>query len=137
MFDKVIQRNSLSNWNIGNIELSGKCSILFVFKVIAKYFQSENFFFYLGPIPMYIIGLKEPLKTRVVVNSLMKKNFMESVVCQMNPLHAEKNITSTVGKQYLDLEKDVFSGDIGVLVKSKTKSFNFGKWESQFEKIRI
>ena len=51
----------------------------------------------------------------------------------MNPLSIKKNITYIVGKQYLD----VFSDDIGVWVKSKTKSFNVGKWKSEFEKIRI
>ena len=66
----------------------------------------------------------------------MKKNFIESVVCKTIPLYTEKNITCIVGKQYLDHEKDVSSEDIGVWVKSKTKSFNFGKWESEFEKIR-
>ena len=42
-----------------------------------------------------------------------------------------------VGKQYIDHEKDVFSHAICVWVKSKTKSFDFGKWESEFEKIQI
>ena len=55
----------------------------------------------------------------------------------MNPLYTKKNITYIVGKQYLGHEKDVFSDDIVVWVKSKTKSFNFGKWTSEFEKIRI
>ena len=74
---------------------------------------------------------------RVVVNLLMKKKFTESVVCKTNPLYNKKNITNIVGKQYLDPEKDVFSDDIGVWVKSKTNLFNFGKWESEFEKIQI
>ena len=41
-----------SNWNIRGVELSDKCSILFSFKFITKYFQYENFFFYLGQIPI-------------------------------------------------------------------------------------
>ena len=41
-----------SNWNIRRVELSDKCSILFPFKIITKYFQYENFFFYLGQIPI-------------------------------------------------------------------------------------
>ena len=65
----------------------------------------------------------------------MKKNFMESLVCKRNPLYSKKNATYIVGKQYLDHEKYVFSDDIGVWVKLKTKSFNFGKWESEFERI--
>ena len=119
------------------MELSEKCSILFVFKIITKYFQYENSSFYLGPIPVSKTGLKEPVKTRVAVNLLMKKNFTESVVCKTNPLYTKKNITYIVGKQYRDLEKDFFSDDIGVWVKSNTKSLNFGKLESEFENIRI
>ena len=95
------------------------------------------FFFYLGPIPVSKSGLKELIKTRVAVNLLMKQNFTESVVCETNPLYTKKNITYIVGKQYLDHEKDVFLDHIGVWVKSDTKSFNFGKLESEFEKIRI
>ena len=68
---------------------------------------------------------------KVAVNLLMKKNFTESVVCMTNPLYTKKNNTYIVVKQYLDHEKDVFSDDIGVWVKSKTKSFNFGKWMSK------
>ena len=117
------------------MELSEKCSILFVFKIITKYFQYENSSFYLGPIPVSKTGLKEPVKTRVAVNLLM--NFTESVVCKTNPLYIKKNITYIVGKQYRDLEKDFFSDDIGVWVKSNTKSLNFGKLESEFENIRI
>ena len=119
------------------MELSEKCSILFVFNIITKCFQYQNFFFYLVPIPVSKTRLKEPVKTRVVVNLLMKKNFTESEVCKKNPLYTKKNITYIVGKQYLDHEKDIFSNDIGVWVKSNTKSFNFGKLESEFEQIRI
>ena len=67
----------------------------------------------------------------------MRPDFAESVVSKTNPLYTKKNITYIVGKQYLDHEKDVFSDDIVLRVKSKTKSFNFGKWASEFEKIRI
>ena len=67
----------------------------------------------------------------------MRPDFAESVVSKTNPLYTKKNITYIVGKQYLDHEKDVFSDDIVVWVKSKTKSFNFEKWASVFEKIRI
>ena len=45
----------------------------------------------------------------------------------------QKNITYIVGKQYLDHEKDIFTDDIDVWVKAKTKSMNFGKWESECE----
>ena len=51
-----------------------------------------------------------------------------------NPVYTKKNITYIVGKQYLDHQNNVFSEDIDVWVKSKT---NFGKWESELEKIRI
>ena len=67
----------------------------------------------------------------------MKNFFTESVVCKTNPLYNKKNITYIAGEQYLDPEKDVFSDNIGVWVKSKTSLFNFGKWESEFEKIQI
>ena len=67
----------------------------------------------------------------------MRPDFAESVVYKTNPLYTKKNITDIVGKQYLDHEKDVFSDDTVVWVKPKTKSFNFGKWASEFEKIRI
>ena len=67
----------------------------------------------------------------------MRPDFAESVVSKTNPLYTKKNITYIVGKQYLDHEKDDFSDDIVVWVKSRTKSFNFGKWASEFEKIRI
>ena len=67
----------------------------------------------------------------------MRPDFAESVVSKTNPLYTKKHITYIVGKQYLDHEKDVFSDDIVIWVKSKTKSFNFGKWTSKFEKIRI
>ena len=120
------------------MEVSEKCSILFVFNIITKYFQYENFFFYLGPIPVSKTGLKEPVKTKVAVNLLIKKNFTESVVCETNPLYTKKNITYIVVKQYLDHEKNVFSDDIGAWVKSNHKIIiNFGKLESLFEKIRI
>ena len=63
----------------------------------------------------------------------MRPDFTESVVSKTNPLYTKKNITYIVGKQYLAHEKDVFSDDIVVWVKkSKTKSFNFGKWASEF-----
>ena len=62
-------------------------------------------------------------------------NFTESVVCKTNPLSTKKNATYIVGKQYLDHQKDVFSDDIGVWVKSKTKSFSFGKWKVNLRKI--
>ena len=75
------------------MDLSEKCSILFVFNIITKYFPYENFFFYLGSIPVSKTGLKEPVKARVAINLLMKKNFTESVVCKTNPLYTEKNIT--------------------------------------------
>ena len=52
----------------------------------------------------------------------MKKNFTESVVYKTNPLYTKKNASYIVRKQYLDHEKDVFSDDIGVWVKSKTKT---------------
>ena len=97
----------------------------------------KTFFFYLGPISIYKTGFKKPVKTRVAVNLLMKKNITESVVCKTNPLYTKKNITYIVGKQYPDYEKDAFSDDVAVWVKSKTKSFNFGKRESEFAKIRI
>ena len=61
-----------SNWNIGRIELSEKCLILFIFKIITKYFQYENFLFYLDPIPIYKTGLKEPVETRIAVDLLVK-----------------------------------------------------------------
>ena len=115
------------------MELSGKCSVLFIFKIITKYFQYENFFFYLDSIPIYKTGLKEPVETRFVVNLLVKKLFTESVDCKTNPLCTKKNTTYIVGKQYLDHEKDVFSDHIGVWVKSKTKfnltNLNFMKNE--------
>ena len=95
------------------MELSEKYSILFVFKIITKYFQYENFIFYLGPIPVSETGLKEPVKTRVAVNLLMKKNFTESVLCKTKPLNTKKSITYIVGKQYPHHEKDAFSDDIG------------------------
>ena len=85
--------------------------------------------------PIYKIGLKEPVEMRFVVNLLLKKNFTESVVCRTNPLYTKKSATYIVGKKYLNHEKDVFSDDIAVSVKSKTKSFNFGKSGSEFEKI--
>ena len=88
-------------------------------------------------VPVSETGLKAPVKTRVAVNLLMKKNFTESVVCKTNPIYTKKSITYIVGKQCPDHEKDVFSDDIGAWVKSNTKSFNFGKLESEFEKIRI
>ena len=52
------------NRDIGLIGLSEKCSMLFVFKIITKYFQYENLFFYLGSMPIYKTGLKEPVETR-------------------------------------------------------------------------
>ena len=104
------------NRNIELIGLSEKCSMLFVFKIITKYFQYENLFFYLGSMPIYKTGLKEPVETRFAVNLLMKKNFTESEVCRTNPLYITKNATYTVGKQYLNHEKDVFSDDVGVWV---------------------
>ena len=45
MFDTRGHKTPGINSNIGRIELSEKCSILFVFKIITKYFQYENFFF--------------------------------------------------------------------------------------------
>ena len=68
------------------MELSEKCSILFVFKIITKYFQYENFFFYLGPIPVSKTGLKEPVKTGVAVDLSVKNNFTKLVVRKTNPL---------------------------------------------------
>ena len=65
----------------------------------------------------------------------MKKNFMESLVCKRNTLYSKKNATYIVVKQYLDHEKYVLSDDIGVWIKLRRKSFNFGKWESEFERI--
>ena len=79
---------------------------------------------------------------------MMKKNFMESVVCKTNPLYIKKNITYIVGKQYLDHEKDAFSDDIAVWVKSKTnhltsesgkvnlKKFQFEFYEERTKIIR-
>ena len=90
--------------------------MLFVFKIITKYFQYENLFFYLGSMPIYKTGLKEPVETRFAVNLLMKKSFTESEVCRMNPLYITKNATYIVGKQYLNHEKDAFSDDVGVWV---------------------
>ena len=131
MLGKVIWCNSWIKFEIGRKELSENYSISFVFKTITKHFHYEKVFFYLGPIQIYKTGLKEPVETRSVVNLLVKKDFPESVSCKTNPLHTKKSTTYIVGKQYLDHEKDVFSDDIGVWVKSK---FNFGKWECQFEK---
>ena len=53
MFDTRGHKTPGLNWNIGSIELSEKCSILLVFKIITKYFQYENLFFYLGSMPIY------------------------------------------------------------------------------------
>ena len=53
----------------------------------------------------------------------------------MNPLYTKKISTDIARKQYIDHEKDTFSGNIGVWIKSKTNSFNFRKWEREFEKI--
>ena len=64
--------------------------------------------------PIYKIGLKEPVETKFVLNLLMKKNFTESVVCRTNPLYTKKNATYIVWKQCLNHEKAVFSDDIGV-----------------------
>ena len=80
----------------------------------------ESSFFYLGSVPIYKTGLKEPVETRLLVNLLMKRNFTESAVCRTNPLYTKKNATYIVGKQYLNHEKDVFSDDICLWVKSKT-----------------
>ena len=87
--------------------------------------------------PIYKIGLKEPVEMRFVVNLLLKKNFTESVVCRTNPLYTKKSATYIVGKKYLNHEKDVFSDDIAVSVKSKTKSFNFGKSGVNLKKYQI
>ena len=42
---------------------------------------------------IYKTVLKELVETRFVVNLLMKKDFMESVVCKTNPLYTKKNTT--------------------------------------------
>ena len=105
--------------------------MLFVFKIITKYFQYENFFLFRSNTNLQN-WIKRTSQNEVVVNLFMKKNFTEPVVCKTNPLYTKKNKTYIVGKQYLDHEKDVFSDNIGVWGKSKTKSCNFGKWESEF-----
>ena len=43
--------------------------------------------------PIYKTGLKEAVETTFVVNLLIKKNFMESVVCRRNQRYTKKNAT--------------------------------------------
>ena len=98
MFDKVIWHNSWIKLEYWKVELLEKFSILFVFKVITKYFQYEHFFFYLGPIPIYKTGLKEPVKSRVAVNLLRKKNFSYSIFSIWVFFHEHSRITGVQGK---------------------------------------